>query len=528
VGPLSPDERLVFAALQGLANRQGARVYLLGLDDTAPTWLPDIVRSPTQSVAPYDLIPIFRADIQGLAVWDPVLAVDTQNVATTMAGLENLLPVSPVLAAKLSAAPYNLPIKENLLGRFSSRAAAYTWALQNLPLNRLTVLAWLGGPRHGIRDWIVAKQGFVFEADPEQDQDIVRQILAAFPYETPVLGYPCLGDPFSQQSGIPICEPIGVGEVSNSGKFFIPTDLAANLTVFSWSKAVQEYPVWDDQPIAPNLPADVGKTYVAFVVSDGDNVGYSEEYMRSHQWADPARGTIPLGFTVSPWLQVMAPEIYDYYAQSLKPDEVLVDAPSGAGYVYPGIDPDLNGYLLQSKPLLQLAGLRTAWILDYGYGTSPSPLTAQAYVEALHPSAIFTDYYGWITPNPPAITFSEGVPVIHALFGGYVPGNAVSSTVEQIRSASASANTQPALVLVALNTWAMGATEAKQVMAQLGPSYVAVRPDIFVGMVKGTVGVNVPPLSVPDVGAPMVLLPLSAVTLIAAGFARRRRSRAIS
>ena len=36
-----------------------------------------------------------------------------------------------------------------------------------------------------------------------------------------------------------------------------------------------------------------------------------------------------------------------------------------------------------------------------------------------------------------------------------------------------------------------GLNEAKQVMAQLGPSYVAVRPDIFVGMVKGTVGVNV-------------------------------------
>jgi hypothetical protein len=42
----------------------------------------------------------------------------------------------------------------------------------------------------------------------------------------------------------------------------------------------------------------------------------------------------------------------------------------------------------------------------------------------------------------------------------------------------------------------MGATEARQVMAQLGPSYVAVRPDTFVGMIKGNVGVNVPGLPV--------------------------------
>ena len=38
VGPLSSDERLLFAALQGIVNRHGPRIYLEGMDDTAATW----------------------------------------------------------------------------------------------------------------------------------------------------------------------------------------------------------------------------------------------------------------------------------------------------------------------------------------------------------------------------------------------------------------------------------------------------------------------------------------------------------
>src|SRR5437588_4055895 len=111
LGPLSADERLVFAALQGIVNRRGPRVYLEGMDETAGTWRREAIPLATAPTAPYDLVRTFRNQLRGLVVWDPSLAVDTQNVATTVAGQRDLLPVSPALARVLARRPYRLPIK---------------------------------------------------------------------------------------------------------------------------------------------------------------------------------------------------------------------------------------------------------------------------------------------------------------------------------------------------------------------------------------------------------------------------------
>ena len=433
--------------------------------------------------------------MRGLVVWDPALAVDTQNVATTVAGQRELLPVSPALAAVLGAPPYRFRVRLDLRTlHFSNRADAYGWALEHLgPPSRFGVLAWHGGPRHGLRDLLVARRAFVFQANPELDAVLVTRILRAFPPETPVFGYPCLDDNLSSSTGVPVCEPAGVGEISSAGDFLIPSDLAANLTVHASFPPVRQRPPWDDRPAA----VDATKTYVAFLVSDGDNVGYNEEFLRSHQWPDPARGSIPLGISISPWLSTLAPRLYDYYVHSLKPDEVLVGGPSGAGYVYPSFDPDLDAYLSQTRRLLSLAGLRTTWILDNGYAASPSPVTVDRYATALHPAAIFADYFGWIVPNPPAVSYAGTVPVLHALWGGspVPPGyTVVDATVGKIQLAAATFPGRPAFVVVALNTWEMGATQAVEVMQKLGPSFVAVRPDRFVGLLRAA---QVLPVGIP-------------------------------
>jgi hypothetical protein len=294
----SPDEQLMFAALQGIVNRSGPQIYLEGevTDTTSATWLADhVVPVQTRAVSPYWLVTHFRSSIRGLVVWDPSLAVDTQNVATIMAGTDDLLPVSPALAAVLGALPYRLPIGADLRAEhFTNGAQAYAWALARFGPPRTQVLAWLGGDRNGLRDLVVACRGFVFQADPETDAALVDKILGAFPALTPVFGYPCLNDPVSRTSGVPVCEPAGVGEISASGKFLVPSDLATNLTVHAALASPLASPAWDDRAQAP----DPTKTYVTFVISDGDNVGYNEQYLRQTQWSDPAHGSIPMGISI--------------------------------------------------------------------------------------------------------------------------------------------------------------------------------------------------------------------------------------
>ena len=486
VGGISADELLTLTALQGIVNRDGPRIYLEGRDETAATWLAGgQVPLVTETVPPDELLTHFRAQVHGLVVWDPALQVDTQDVATTVAGREDLLPVSPEMVVTMTAPPYSLPVKLDLRDEhFGSRAQAYEWALARYGAASFDALAWHGGDRHGLRDLLVQKKVFVFQANPETDAAMVARLLAAFGPMKPIYGYVCLDDQLSASSGVPACEPAGVSELSAAGDYLVPTDLAWNLSVHGWFAAQQPSPPWDETAPAP--APEAAKTYVTFLVSDGDNVGYNEEYLRSHQWVDPARGSIPLGFSISPWLRQLAPRLYDYYVHSLRPDEVLVGGPSGAGYMYPSLDPALDDYLANSRKLLDDAGLRTTWILDNAYAASPSPVTTLRYVEALNPAAIFTDYFGWIVPNPPAVYYAGQVPVLHALWGGSpTPNNdVVTATAYKIRFAAASFPGRPAFVVVALNTWEMGATQALAVMGQLGSLYVAVRPDTFVGLLK--------------------------------------------
>lgn len=307
----------------------------------------------------------------------------------------------------------------------------------------------------------------------------MERILDAFPVGTRVYGYLFYAERIYTTTGLPVNEPIAVGEISRSGKVLIPSDVSTNLTVHSRFPPVAQSPPWDDQPRA----VDAGKTYVAFLISDGDNLGYNQQALRTRHWDDPARGSIPIGVSISPFLATHAPRIYDYYVRTMAPNEVLVMGPSGAGYIYPQYHPDIGGYLAETCRLIDLTGLPAVWILDNGYAASPTPLITDRYVEALAPSAIFADYFGALTPNPPPVYFQRGVPVVHALFGLDVP-----TTVERVRLAAASFPGRPAFVLVALNTWSMGYSQAAEVMRQLGPSYEVARPDHFVGLLKTAYG----------------------------------------
>jgi hypothetical protein len=505
VSKVSDDEQLMLAALQGLVNRRSGRVYLVGLrnghefevDQTAKTWLRDAVprrvSKRAKRIRPYRLLKRFRSRLRGLVVWDPALAVDTQNVATTMAGLKRLLPVSPKLVPRLRKPPFRLPVVADLRKEgLESRQEAYEWAFEKLgPPSRFGLLAWLGGPRngrpgqHGLRDLIVARRGFAFEAEPHREWELTFRILDAFPAGTPVYGYPFHDDEFYAATGLASGEPFGVGEISRSGKFLIPTGSGTNLSFHSRLRARIARPPWDDSPWVAD-PGDTGKTYVAFLLSDGDSLGHQQHWLRTRHWDNPARGSVPMGVSTTPWLAVDAPRIHNFYVRSMKPNEVMFAGPSGAGYIYPQLHSDLDGFLALTRRMMRRSGLHAVWILDNGYLASPTPEIVQRYVEALRPSAIFADYGGYLLPNPPPLSFSDGVPVFHAIWGW--PD--VASTVDRIRLAASTFPGRPAFVTVALSTATMGYSQAGDVMDRLGSSFVAVRPDRFVGLVNGTYGIG--------------------------------------
>ena len=499
VSRLSGGDQVTLVALQGLANRSAPKVWLAGFTphDKAPygkvdpILRRDIIQRPSETVAPFDLVTRFRDQIKGLIIWDPALLIDTQNVATSLAGQRDALPVSPKTAVKLAKAPYNLATLVDLRARhFTSRSDAYSWALGQIPKGRTWAFpAWIGdglglgtGNEPALRDWVVAKRGFAFEADAGAEPALVKQILTAFPQGSPVYGYIFYADDAYKKGGLPVLESVSVTAISTAGLHLVPTVDSYNLTVLSQTTSSRPKPTWDS---AIKTPDPHGK-YVTFVLSDGDNVSYDQNWLLAGIWPNPDRQKVPLGISVSLQLQHLAPALWDHYVETAGDQSVLVAAPSGAGYAYPSAMPNLAGSLAQTKKLMNSAGLHSLWILDNGAVASPSSAIADAYADALRPDGLFSDYVsfagGITTPNPPVISFAgtAKVPVIHDVFALNV-----DLAVSQIRETIALSGDKPGFVFVGMTAWTMGPTEALEIMKKLGSGYTAVRPDHFVGLIKG-------------------------------------------
>ena len=144
------------ACLGGLVNRAAARLFTPlvtgnAVDDgshadaawraylTQPgEWLANTQWKNLSTLE--ELVSTFRADLQGVVLYDPLVPA-TSNLASTAAGVEGLLPVCyrpadpKSVYSRLVAGGPRLPVALNLTGRFlrtpggpTPKIAAYRWA----------------------------------------------------------------------------------------------------------------------------------------------------------------------------------------------------------------------------------------------------------------------------------------------------------------------------------------------------------------------------------------------------------------
>jgi hypothetical protein len=78
-------------------------------------------------------------------------------------------------------------------------------------------------------------------------------------------------------------------------------------------------------------------------------------------WDDPARGQVPLGWSISVLLLDIAPGMLSYFQRTQTENDLLVAGPSGAGYTYPAVWPlaDLQGFTKRSGGYMQRTGMHT-------------------------------------------------------------------------------------------------------------------------------------------------------------------------
>ena len=158
-------------------------------------------------------------------------------------------------------------------------------------------------------------------------------------------------------------------------------------------------------PGGPVGSIDASRVYVSFTISDGDNLQYIQHRMLQ-RWQDPARGSFPLGWTISPVLSQAAPAMAAYYVRTATANDEFIAGPSGAGYMYPSQWPQqqLASFLQRTVQMMRSMNLTTLEVLDVSddgaNGTSILDILRQAVssLVSLTSPASITDILQQVIP----------------------------------------------------------------------------------------------------------------------------------
>ena len=359
VQELPTDLQLMMNAFQGLVNRQQPRLYLL-FDKGQLRWPERLLeRQVIEAIdATKDwqaVLQQFSAAVNGIVLIDPQFPV-TVNIATMLAGIHNLLIVTPARLAQLQG---QWPVKFDLRGKWISKVAAYEWAMATLWDDlRHDILAIRYPDNVRDRDYLVQFKIFTFwisgAVDGQQpgsaaaaEMSFAEQLFDQVPANCPIMGYPYAGE------GIGPGEGGGVALATRYGKYIVCD--CPNLTVHSGVPA----PKFKQLPPKP-LNLDQSKIYLAFVISDGDNLNCWD---LAHQplWQCESRGQIPLGWNAMPGCYDLIPDMLAYYYETASEFDNFIACGGGVGYANPFLyasqtdDPAraLQNYLAQTAAYLE-------------------------------------------------------------------------------------------------------------------------------------------------------------------------------
>lgn len=377
VQDLSPDEAITFSALQGLVNKTKPRIYLLDrrADEGTYTWADTALVGFTDRIlydhaTRYNLIAKYTNQIAGVVLYDPALSVHYRNLASTVAGLSNAIPVTPALHAALAEQGIRLPVVADLTGlNYTTAVNIYNylydtyWPQCN---HRLIVSAKPSdnGDLHHTRDLAAATGGAVvwLSTTSHSERAVLQKFLADMtPGEAIVLGWYT-----TERSGIVIATAYGIGT--------IPSDFYISGSVYGGTDHRLRVPA------VPTRPALEKKIYVCLFLSDGDNAQYVQRALRKI-WDQSAssRGIYPLNWTIAPGMVDLGPALLNYYYTTATTQDCFVAGPSGMGYIMPVNTLNENGaptgvyltdptaaaaYTRLTETYMQRAGLRVLTVWD--------------------------------------------------------------------------------------------------------------------------------------------------------------------
>lgn len=512
---LAPDEQFLATCLQGIVNQEQARIYL-GFHSyvqipTGEDWRRVLEsRGHRLDAKPSlaELVKEFASSVEGVILYDPAAwkprehPVESHqiNIATTAAGILRAVPVTPELKEKYFP---SARVLLDLRHRWENARDAYAWAWNEFwPRCNHRAIAHLESAPYctPVRDYVVAQKLFAFlssEVRNEADYRFYMDMLAASPVNTPIIGMTALL--YGPRNPQAVFDEDGLFRVAAElGKYFVYAFSSGNLSVHSAVDIERLEP-----PPGPPPPAlDRSKVYLAFMVSEGENLSWGMD-LRAIAFRGDDRGAVPKGWSLPGAMIDLCPAILDdYYRRATPADAFFLDGAGVADHYNLSLygirlRPELRApvsrqFLAITRQYLERMGLDIVRPFD---PTSSIPLhSLDLYVRELPDlTALFTGYNAerGLRPDEPREFMLGGVPVFRTRVSSAHSAGAEHDAAVLVRNIRAAAGEQrPAFLNVfVLGNYVIHNTRCLQLtMEQLGPDYVALRPEHFAALYKQAAG----------------------------------------
>jgi len=269
------------------------------------------------------------------------------------------------------------------------------------------------------RDYAVASRAMVFWLPPSGGTgELLDEIFGRVAPTTPYAGW--FSDDVAGEWG-------GVDRASQHGIEVVPADFYMNGTVHAG------VPARISDKVPPRQKARLrNRVYLTLTVGEGDNIQYCQRRMRNI-WDDPARGRVPVNWTVSPLLADIGPALLAYYQNTATDNDLLIAGPSGAGYTYPGSWPEssLDAYTALTGRFLRRTGMDLVYAYNprnaQGDGLDPVRGARRPLLPGQHPSARHHPVLGDRRPADPPGRHACDRQLLPAGEGRRVPGRSAET-----------------------------------------------------------------------------------------------------
>jgi hypothetical protein len=463
---MSAAEQVLTQSLQGITGRKQPRIWLHtgGMNAVIEAQLRREGVTLHEVGSVWELVKRFRDEVKGAVLYR--LRTPSLNVATSLCGILDAVAVDESLRERAEAEGLKLLVdaremdERQALERYRTRFARGVAVEQSIEK-----------PGH-LRDFAVSRRAFTYATT---DPAFRTHVALVFGPQALVYGW---GDD----------EHRWVSALSRANASGAPADWCINLSALAKLPAGRL-----QRPERPLPVTEDGVRYVAFVMSDGDNLQWLCGGFVDHSsfWGSPSRGQLPMTWEVSPLLAEVGPRVLQHLYATATSADGFVTGPGVPGYTFLHDQPDPAALARQAAPLLRRSDLPVVSVLNTNEGTlrETVPLLERPEVQGVLYKA-YSPYHR----HRGEIFWHRGKPCLSYRFVLWEDLMEPEQVAQQVAKLPAAPRTDEAsYAIVNVHAWSFrgsgGPMEAvRRTIAQLPPNTRVVTADQIIALLRHNFG----------------------------------------